>query len=177
MTPTRNDAQTRSPEEVAELVQAVSDDLVRYAFCMVGEENAAEEIALKAIADFVYRNAYRALSTAYLWRMTYSRAMDHLRRKRREASLTGLEDVLSAGVDVGEEVERQERRRILYRAVASLPADYRNALYLCYLEGFSVEETAKVMGKKVKQVYNLLARGKSSLKEWFDKEGYRYEDL
>lgn len=177
MTPTRNDAVTRSPAEVAELVQAVSDDIVRYAFCLVGETNAAEEIALKAIADFVYRNTYRALSTAYLWRMAYSRAVDYMRRKRHEASLSGLEDVLAAGTTAEQEAEERERHRILYRAIASLPVDYRNALYLCYLEGFSVEEAAKVMGKKVKQVYNLLARGKNSLREWFEKEGYRYEDL
>ena len=177
MSITRNDAQTRSPEEVAELVQAVSDDLVRYAFCLVGEENAAEEIALKSIADFVYRNTYRALSTAYLWRMAYTKSVDYLRRKRHEASLTGLEDVLAAGATAEEEAEKVERHRLLYRAIASLPADYRNALYLCYLEGFSVEEAARIMGKKVKQVYNLLARGKVGLREWFEKEGYRYEDL
>ena len=177
MIPTRNDAKTRTPQEVAELVQTVSDDLVRYAFCVVGEVNAAEEIALKSIADFVYRNTYRALSTAYLWRMTYTRAVDHLRRKRHEASLSGLEDVLSAGPTAEQEAEAAERHRLLYRAVAALPVDYRNAVYLCYLEGFSVEEAARVMGKKVKQVYNLLSRGKVSLREWFAKEGYRYEDL
>jgi len=177
MSTTWNQAQRRTPEEVAALVQSVSDDLVRYAFCMVGEVNAAEEVALKAMADYVYRNAYRGLSTAYLWRMTYSRAVDYLRKKRHEASLSGLEEVLAAAESVEEAEERKARDRLLYRALATLPIGYRNALYLCYLEGFNVEETAKIMGKTVKQVYNLLSRGKVALREWFEKEGITYEDL
>jgi RNA polymerase sigma-70 factor (ECF subfamily) len=162
---------------VAALVRAVSDSLVRYAFCMVGEINAAEDIALKAIADFVYRNAHHGLPKSYLWRATYTKAIDYLRKKRREVPLEGLEDVLSAGDTAQDSVEREERHRVLYTALRSLPKDYRNVLYLHVLDGFSIPETAKVMGKNVKQVYNLLARGKVALREWFAKEGYSYEDL
>lgn len=178
MIPEWTDATKRGPEDVAALVRSVSDSLVRYSFGLVGEVNAAEEIALKAIADYVYRNETRRLPRTYLWRTAYTHAVDYLRKKRRELSLSGWEDVLSTeGDPVAEAAEAVERRRILYRALAAIAPDYRHAVYLCYLEGFSVEETADVMHKNAKQIYNLLSRAKVALKTWFDKEGIRYEDL
>ncbi|MBQ4444538.1 MAG: RNA polymerase sigma factor [Clostridia bacterium] len=177
MTTDKENTQIRTPEEVAALVAAVSDDLVRYALCMVGEINAAEEIALKAIADFVYRNAYRRLSKGYLWRVAYARSVDYLRKKRHETPFEGVADALTAPETAEESAEAAERRRVLLRALSSIPIDYRHAVYLCYLKGFSPEETARIMGKTVKQTYNLLSRGKVALKEWLEKEGYKYEDL
>ena len=88
-----------------------------------------------------------------------------------------MDDVLPSGDGVERAAEAEERKRILYRALRSIPSDYRNVLYLHYLEGFAIEQVTKIMGKNVKQVYNLLTRGKVALKEWFQKEGYQYEDL
>lgn len=167
----------RTPQEVAALVQEVSDQLVRYAFCMVGDGNAAEEIALRAMADFVYRNEHRALPKSYLYRVVRSRAMDYLRRKRHEVALGDVEAVLSAGNTTEADAERAFANGVLYRAMQRIAPDYRNVLYLNVLEGFDVAETARIMGKNVKQVYNLLARAKVALKERLLEEGFDYEDL
>lgn len=172
-----NEAKRWSPEEVADLVRRYSDDLVRYAFCIVGEANAAEEVALAAIADFVYRNERKGLPKAYLWRTAYCRAVDYYRRHRHQVSLSGLEDVLPAQSDVEEQAILAERKRMLYRALTQLSPDYRNVLCLHVLDNFSVEETGKIMGKNTKQVYNLLARAKVALKEALLKEGFDDEDL
>ena len=170
-------AQCRTPQEVAELVRTYSDELVRYAFCVVGEPNAAEEMVLDAMAAFVVRASGRALPKAYLWRMVRNRCMDYLRRHRRQVALEAVEGVLSAGQDVEQEVLQAERRRILYRCMLMLPTDYGHVLYLRYLQDFSVEETARIMAKSTKQVYNLLSRAKVALKELLIKEGIDNEDL
>jgi len=52
-----------------------------------------------------------------------------------------------------------------------LPADYREALYLVYIEGMSYERAAEVMGKSRKQVDNLIARGKVAMKPLLVKKG------
>ena len=46
-----------------------------------------------------------------------------------------------------------------------LPGDYREILYLRYFEELSPEEIARVTGRRKKQVYNLLARGRVAMKE------------
>ena len=63
------------------------------------------------------------------------------------------------------EQKEEESRRELYSAMSTLPDDYRNALYLIYFEDMSHEEVAGVMHKSVKQVYNLVFRGKQALKK------------
>ena len=163
-------------EEVASFVQQYSDTLVRYAYCIVGDSAASEEIVLQAIATFVYRNADRALGKAYLYRIVRNRAIDYLRAHRRLVPLSDVEEVLSCGMQVEQRAMERERYATLYRCLSRLAVDYRHALYL-QLEGFAVADMCRIMGKKTKQVYNLLARAKVALKEELIKEGFDYEDL
>jgi len=66
---------------------------------------------------------------------------------------------------------------ILWLAIVCLPEQYRGVLNLAYFDGFSVSEISKIMKRSRKQVYNLLARAKSSLKEILVREGVSYENL
>ena len=68
-------------------------------------------------------------------------------------------------------MKTQERNRILRACMGQLPADYREALYLFYLEGLNYKETAAVIGVNRKRVDNLIQRGKKMLKPLLEKEG------
>ena len=70
-----------------------------------------------------------------------------------------------------------ERSRVLYTGMQQLPAQYQEVLYLSYFDGFSVSEIGRVLKKSAKQVYNLLSRARSALKQILIKEGYSHEDL
>jgi DNA-directed RNA polymerase specialized sigma24 family protein len=50
-------------------------------------------------------------------------------------------------------------------------------LLLHYIERFSVQQICTILGKSSKQIYNLLARAKTALKEILIKEGISHEDL
>ena len=64
-----------------------------------------------------------------------------------------------------------ERARILRACMAELHADYREALFLVYFEGLSHAETAAVMGRREKQVADLIYRGKIALRKRLEQEG------
>ena len=49
---------------------------------------------------------------------------------------------------------------------------YREALYLIYFEGMSYAQAAQVMGKSVKQITNMVYRGKRNLRGLLEKEGF-----
>ena len=70
---------------------------------------------------------------------------------------------------------RQEQRRTLYAALNTLNEDYRTVLHLQYFEDMSPAETAAVMKKTEKQVYNLTARAKQSLKRALERMGFNYD--
>lgn len=113
---------------------------------------------------------------AYLFRIARNKCLDRLRRRKREVSLSEATEFASC-VDVEEDALKAVRDEKVYRAMLSLPRDYRTVLYLTYYQGFTANEVRSCLGKNKKQVYNLTARAKAALKEILVKEGIGYEDL
>ena len=52
-----------------------------------------------------------------------------------------------------------------------LNPDCRESLYLTYFEGMSYLQAAEVMGKSVKQITNMVYRGKERLRGLLEREG------
>lgn len=67
--------------------------------------------------------------------------------------------MLASDPSPSEKSVKRERAVILSQAIAQLPADYREALILHRLEGLTMAEAAKRMGRSVGSVQKLLARG------------------
>ena len=64
----------------------------------------------------------------------------------------------------------------MQRALLRLKAEYREVIILRYFDDLSPERIAQITKRKTKQVYNLLARGKTALKEELKTEGVGYEN-
>lgn len=65
----------------------------------------------------------------------------------------------------------QENSDVL-EAVLSLPAKYRDVVYLHYYENYTAPQISKILRKKVNTVYTLLTRSKELLREKLGGEGY-----
>ena len=73
---------------------------------------------------------------------------------------------------LAEEVIRtEERNRILHFCMDEMNPDYREVLYLTYFEDMSYAQAAEVTGKTVKQITNMVYRGKESLRRLLEREG------
>ena len=167
-------------EQTLELLIALySDALVRYAYSYVRDLTAAEDIMEDAFAayyvskkDFSTKEQIRC----WLYKVVRSRSVDYLRFHNRQVSLEELEAVLhTPGLE--QDAVLRQRNATLYRSLQSLRWQYRAVLQLHYIEQFSIEQICTILGKSSKQVYNLLARAKSAMKELLIKEGIGYEDL
>lgn len=64
----------------------------------------------------------------------------------------------------GEQVQRREQLLFLAEALARLPQDQRTAVELHHLEGYSVAEVGRQMGRSAGSVAGLLHRGLKSLR-------------
>ena len=162
-----------------ELIRTYSDELVRYAFTYVRSADVAEELVSDVFAAlFMKRKVLgrEELLRAYLYKMTRSRAIDRLRRFRRETPLEDVEQVL-CGEDLETVYLRRFRDEKLRQCLDALPGQYREVLQLLWFHGLSMEQAGRVLGKSVKQIYNLHARGKIALKTLLEKEGITREDL
>ena len=112
----------------------------------------------------------RATFKTYLYRIARNKCIDYIRFHKKVVPLCDLENVLSFD-DVEADVEKREEKRVLYECLQRLPREYRDVLQLSYLEGFDTQEVCSIMRKNTKQVYNLLARAKQSLKILLEKVG------
>ena len=161
------------------LVYTYSDALVRYAYCYVGNADVAEEVTEDAFAAYcVKHQQFQSMeqARAWLYKAVRSRAVDYLRFHKRHVPLDDVQEVLSCRGPL-EDLLVKERNDAIYRCMQALPRQYRAVLQLQYFDGFDIAQTAKILGKSKKQVYNLLTRAKSALKEYLIKEGISGEDL
>ena len=168
-----------NPETLEILIHAYSDALVRYAYCYVGNAAVAEDLMEDAYALYIAKRIEfdsKEQIRCWLYKTVRSRAVDYLRRHRREVSLEDVGQVLSTP-DPYADAAKRERNAMLYRNLQKLPKQYRAVLQLHYMEDFKVEQICEILKKSPKQVYNLLTRARASLKELLMKEGITYEEL
>lgn len=72
---------------------------------------------------------------------------------------------------------RDEKNTALYSSLAKLKKEYREALYLVYINGCNYSGAWRRYSEKAKnQITNLVYRGKQSLKTILEKEGFCFED-
>jgi len=142
----------------------------------VHDTHTAEDIAIDAFSDLiVHRTRYNFKVTlkTYLFMIGRSRALDHLRRRKKRNTLpiSEAEELCDDGKTPEEIVLRDEKHRLIHAAVGKLEENMRVAVHLVYFEEMSYEEAARIMKKKKKQVDNLLYRAKKELRAILGEDG------
>lgn len=135
------------------------------------DPDGAEDIAIDVFVELLtHPRRYRAGTSlkTYLFLLARSRAIDHLRRRKR---LEPLPEELAAAEELEAAVLTDERKRAVNAALAQLTSDTQQAIHLVYFENMSYADAAAVMGKTTKQIDNLLSRGKIALRDILGREG------
>lgn len=162
-----------------QILVAYSDALVRFAYSLVHDASAAEDIAAESIAILLTKHkTFRDDNhmRAYLYQIARHKSMDYLRLHRYLVPLEDVENVLGFG-DLEADALKRERNEAIYRCMQRLPEQYRQVLQLAYFDTFAPREICTILRKNSKQVYNLLSRAKAALKELLEKEGITHEDI
>lgn len=137
----------------------------------ISDIDMAEEIMLEAFARLLVKAP--TLRTGgfkpYLYKTARNLALKHLNYRSRFTSLDALAFEPVEDRQLEEGLLRDERERELYRNLDRIAPEYREALYLVYIEELSYVEAAAVMRKSRKQVENLVYRGKRAMKALMDK--------
>ena len=94
---------------------------------------------------------------AWFIRVTINACKDLLKNFFRSKTVS-LDEAMEQAIDFpAEEVE-------LLEAVLSLPAKYREVIYLHYYEGYSAVEISSILGKNANTIYTHLARARALLR-------------
>ena len=157
------------------LLVAYRDGLFLFLMNYVKNEEDAEDILMDTFARLaVDRPRFDPKRGGSFKSWLYAIARNNalmLIRKRKLQTVPLEEDILSAQDTPESALLKDERDKKVYAAMGTLSPQYRQALTLLYFEELSHEEIAQAMGLKVRQIYNLIERGKKSMKKLLEGMG------
>ena len=161
MTPFRDNGQAF--ETTYELY---ADMLYRLALSYMKNREDAEDIVQEVFTKYFcgfHLPMNGEQQKAWFIRVTINQCHDALRKRsyRLHPSLDDVTEVAGA--------EQQEQNELL-DTLHKLPDKYKAVMILHYLEGYSVEETAKMLGLSASATKMRLKRGREFLKEELEKE-------
>ena len=151
----------RSEEEVNRVIEQYSDTVRR--ICMVHLKNYADTedifqtVFLKYVLSSVsFENEEH--EKAWFIRVTINACKDLLKSFFRTRTIS-IDEI------VEQPTALQPDNREVLEAVLSLPAKYKDVVYLYYYEGYSVPQISRILRKNVNTVYTLLTRSKKLLRD------------
>lgn len=179
-----------------ELISLYQHALLRFIYGYVHDTGVAEDIFQEVFVEIYCRRSFKerdgvAFKT-YLYTIARNKCLNAIKKRNRKRELS-LDALMEKNATLGESafeepssigygqrpddtLEQSERDKALRLAISQLKQEYREVLILRYFEDLPPERIAQVTKRKIKQVYNLLARGKSALKDELLAQGVGYED-
>ena len=163
-------------EKAADLLaERYGDALTLYINGYIKDIHEAEDLMIEAFAQLFAKERLiggKGSFKAYLYKTARHLALRHNQKHRFVfLRLDELDFEPQSDTLIDTDLLRSERDRQLYDALEKLKAEYREALYLVYFEDMSYAQAAEVTGKTVKQITNMVYRGKESLRRLLEREG------
>lgn len=170
----------RNGEEPAfkELVMLFQDKVFNTALGLLQHHTEAEDIAQEVFIQ-VYRSIGQfkgdSLLSTWIYRITLTKSLDHLRSKKRKKRLGFLSSLFGADNQPvyepedfnhpGVQNERKEDAALLFKMISQLPDNQRTAFILNKVEELSYREIAGILNSSESAVDSLLQRAKQNLRK------------
>lgn len=158
----------RSEWEVNRAIERYSDTVQR--LCIVYLKNHADTEDVFQTVFFKYYLSSVVFESdehekAWIIRITVNACKDRLKSFFRSKTVS-LDEISELTSEIP-----QENSDVL-EAVLSLPAKYRDVVYLHYYENYTAPQISKILQKNVNTVYTLMTRSKELLREKLGGDGY-----
>lgn len=164
-----------------EILDMYRENLIFFINRTVNDFAVAEDIAADSFAELIIhkrRFGFKSSLKTYLFTIARNKAVSYIRHaaKYRTVDIDGLCELSDEYASFEREIEKDEQKAMLNKALSALKDDYKTALHLVYFEELSYTDAAKVMKKSPKQIENILYRARQSLRSELEKEGFVYEE-
>jgi len=168
-------------EAFDELYQKYKRPILNYVYRFIGNRANAEELTQEAfVRSYInlHRFEPRAKFSSWLYRIAGNLAKNYIRHAQYEKRAHSIKHRTYDGSDEefeiidsikdkakrpDESAESKETDALVQDAINELPAQFKEVLILCDLEGFTYEEAAKIMRCKPMTVGSRLWRAREKL--------------
>jgi RNA polymerase sigma-70 factor, ECF subfamily len=154
------------PRAFAELVRRHRDRMWAVALRTLRDpEEAADALQDAFISAFRAAGSFRAEAqvTTWLHRIVVNACLDRVRRRQARPTVPLPEAGPGEPVADGDAMADRETRLVVSEALAALPEEQRVPIVLVDVEGYSVADTARLLGIAEGTVKSRCARGRAKL--------------
>lgn len=137
-------------------------------------EDITQEVFVQVYESVANFKGESKFST-WLYRITISKSMDHIRKKKRKKRFAFIQSLVGVNNEViyeppdfnhpGVVLDKKERSATLFKCINNLPENQKIAFILNKMEGLSYQEVSEVMDTTLSSVESLLHRAKSNLRK------------
>ena len=159
------------------------ESVTLFLYGIVQNEDDAEELMMDTFAILAsgtarYKEKEGTSFKTWLYAIAKNQARLFLRKNsgRIMESDEALENISAdESYHPDSELLKNERNRMLYKAMNKIDEDYRQVLYLMYFEDLKPEQIIHIIKKSAKQTYNLATRGRAALRTTLERMGYSWD--
>ena len=168
-----NSARQMNADALIKIFDAYSRPLYNYALRLCGDPILADCIVGDVFAKLLEQLALGRGPTAnlrsYLYEMAYHIVVDDSRYSQREVPLDGIDALRFDNSSLYANFEnRMLFEKVMLAVRKDLTKDQRHVVILRFLEGFSLRETAAIIGKQVSNVKVIQNRAIAVLRKVLD---------
>ena len=164
----------------SQVIAAIYDryfpEIYRYVFYRLGTEGQAEDIAsdvfMRLLEAVKKKQGPRTNIKGWLLSTASNVIADHLRRAYKRPTEALSESMPDLAASLTDEIDRRQQTDSVRQAYAQLTSEQQNVLALRFGDGYSLEETATVMQKKVNAVKALQFRALAALQRQIGEVSY-----
>jgi RNA polymerase sigma-70 factor (ECF subfamily) len=136
---------------------------------MLGHTTEAEDVGQETFVRFYQSlDRFRGDSTigTYLTRIAINLSLNEIRKRKRRRNLfyTKDENTIENVPDAQDFKDQKETNTLVQGGLQKLPPKFRSVIVLRLIDGYSTEETAKILNLPVGTVLSRLARAQMKLK-------------
>jgi RNA polymerase sigma-70 factor (ECF subfamily) len=132
-------------------------------------EDLTQETFLAAVTELKKGKRVRQPS-AWIHGIARHKLLDHYRREQHADRQLTVASTMEINQETLAATDESQARDRAITALSAVAASQRAALMLCYVDGYSVAEAARLLGKSVEAVESLLARGRQTFKSAYLEE-------
>ena len=170
-----NAARRMNKEALIKIFDQYSSALFQYALRLGGDPMLADHVVgdvfVKLLDQLSQGNGPRKNLRSYLYETTYHQMIDEARYAKRRAPLEAAallrQDTHALFLNLENKILF---KHILQTLPKALTEDQRNVIILRFLEGFSVHETAAIMGKNDEHVKVIQGRALAKLRTFIEQQ-------
>lgn len=171
-----------------EIVETWQDMVYNTAVGILQSVEDAEDVSQEVFVQ-VYESVHtfkgESKFSTWLYRITLSKAMDLIRKKKRKKRFALIKSIFGENDEIavhppefnhpGIVLDNKEKAGELFKAIGALPENQRIAFTLHKVEGLSYQEVSEVMETSVSSVESLMHRAKTNLRKTLENY-YREHD-